>query len=293
MKKIIWLSDIHLNFLTEKGIIKFLESIKNTSSDSVWLSGDIAQADTLIETLSMLESEIKQTIYFVLGNHDYYLGSFSDVRFKIRRLCNESDKLYWLSDSGIVGITPEVGLIGHDSWADGRLGNYESSDLLLNDYILIKDFNPLVKTTKSDMQYLPGGISNIQILFTSIEAKQSRLARMQALAEEAILHLERYLPRALERYKKVFFLTHVPPFREACWHRGKISDDNGLPHFSTKIVGDTLVRIMKQNPNRHLSVLCGHTHSMAEAKILGNLTVFAAQADYGHPVIQKILKFKD
>lgn len=289
MKKIIWLSDIHLNFLTEKGIIKFLESIKNTSSDSVWLSGDIAQADTLIETLSMLESEIKQTIYFVLGNHDYYLGSFSDVRFKIRRLCNESDKLYWLSDSGIVGITPEVGLIGHDSWADGRLGNYESSDLLLNDYILIKDFNPLVKAAKSDMQYLPGGISNIQILFTSIEAKQSRLARMQALAEEAILHLERYLPRALERYKKVFFLTHVPPFREACWHRGKISDDNGLPHFSTKIVGDTLVRIMKQYPDRHLTVLCGHTHSKAKVKVLDNLMVFAAQAEYGKPEIQRIL----
>jgi predicted phosphodiesterase len=289
VKKIIWLSDIHLNFLTEKGIINFLESIKNTSSNSVWISGDIAQADTLIEYLSMIESEIKQSIYFVLGNHDYYLGSFDKIRSKILKLCNTSERLCWLSDSGVVGITPEAGLIGHDSWADGRLGNYESSDLLLNDYVLIEDFNPLIKEAKSDMQYLPGGISNIQNLFTSIEAKKSRLARMQALAEEAVLHIEKYLPKALERYKKVFFLTHVPPFREACWHRGKISDDNGLPHFSAKIVGDTLIRIMKKYPDRHLTVLCGHTHSKAEVKMLDNLTVFAAKAEYGMPEIQKVL----
>lgn len=285
----IWLSDIHLNFLTEKEIIKFLESIKNTPSDSIWISGDIAQADTLIKYLSIIESEIEQSIYFVLGNHDYYLGSFNEVRSKILKLCNASERICWLSDSGVVGMAPETGLIGHDSWADGRLGNYESSDLLLNDYILIKDFNPLIKEAKSDMQNLPGGIDHIQLLFTSIEAKQSRLTRMQALAEEAVLHLERHLPRALKKYKQVYFLTHVPPFREACWHRGKISDDNGLPHFSTKIVGDTLVRLMKKHPERHLTVLCGHTHSKAEVRVLDNLTVLAAEAEYGKPKIQKIL----
>ncbi len=289
MKKIIWLSDIHLNFLTDKGIVEFLEPIKKSSSDTVWISGDIAQADTLIEYLSMLESEVKQSIYFVLGNHDYYLSSFNEVRSKIQKLCNASERLCWLSDSGVVEVTPEVGLIGHDSWADGRLGNYESSDLLLNDYILIKDFNPLIKEAESDMQSFPGGINNIFNLFTSVEAKQSRLTRMQALAEEAVLHIGRNLSRALEIYKQVFLLTHVPPFRNACLHQGKISDDNGLPHFSTKIVGDTLVRIMKQHPDRHLTVLCGHTHDGAEVKILDNLAVFAAQAVYGNPKVQKIL----
>jgi Icc protein len=289
MKKIIWLSDIHLNFLSDKETVKFQESIKKSSSDAVWISGDIAQADTLIEYLSMLESEFKRPIYFVLGNHDYYLSSFNQVRLKIRKLCNESEGLCWLSESGVVEITPETGLIGHDSWADGRLGSYERSDLLLNDYILIEDFNPLIKEAESDSQSFPGVINNISHLFTSMQAKQSRLTRMQALAEEAVLHVERYLPRALERYKHVFFLTHVPPFRESCWHRGKISDDNGLPHFSTKIVGDTLIRNMKDNPGRNLTVLCGHTHSKAEVQILENLTVFAAQADYGNPKVQKVL----
>ena len=205
------------------------------------------------------------------------------------KLCNASERLCWLSDSGVVEVTPEVGLIGHDSWADGRLGNYESSDLLLNDYILIKDFNPLIKEAESDKQSFPGGINNIFNLFTSVEAKQSRLTRMQALAEEAVLHIRNHLSRALEIYKQVFLLTHVPPFRKACLHQGKIADDYGLPHFSTKIVGDTLVRIMKQHPDRHLTVLCGHTHNGAEVKILDNLAVFAAQAVYGNPKVQKIL----
>lgn len=289
MKKIIWLSDIHLNFLSGKETVKFLESITKSSSDVIWISGDIAQADTLIMYLSMLDSEIKRPIYFILGNHDYYLSSFNEVRSKIRKLCNESERLYWLNESGVVEITPEAGLIGHDSWADGRLGNYERSDLLLNDYILIEDFNPLIKEAESDSQSFPGVINNIPNLFISMQAKQARLTRMQALAEEAVLHIERYLTKALERYKHVFFLTHVPPFRESCWHRGKISDDNGLPHFSTKIVGDTLVSIMEENPDRNLTVMCGHTHSKAEVQILENLTVFAAQADYGNPKVQKVL----
>jgi hypothetical protein len=32
------------------------------------------------------------------------------------------------------------------------------------------------------------------------------------------------LPAALGRFRHVVVLTHVPPFREACWHEGRISD---------------------------------------------------------------------
>lgn len=291
MKKIIWLSDIHLNFPTSRRVIQFIETIKKSSSDAIWISGDIAQADTIIDFLSNMKSRFKQTIYFVLGNHDYYLGSFNEVRSNIQKISGESRGLCWLNDSGVVEVTPEVGLVGHDSWADGRLGDYESSELLLNDYILIKDFNPLVKEELCEKQSYPAGIKNILSLFTSTQAKQSRLSTMQSLANEAVQHIEEHLPTALEKYQQVYFLTHVPPFKEACLHMGKISDDNGLPHFSCKAVGDTLVRIMKQYPDRHLIVLCGHTHSRTKVQILENLTVIAAHAEYGNPKIQNILNF--
>ncbi|UCC40655.1 MAG: metallophosphoesterase family protein [Candidatus Aminicenantes bacterium] len=290
MKKIIWLSDIHLNLLPKNGIATFVEIIKKRPSDTIWISGDIAEADSVVDFLSTMESEFEQPINFVLGNHDYYLGFFNEVRFKIRKLCSESGRLCWLNDSDVVEVTKEVGLIGHDSWADGRFGDYKNSDLLLNDYFMIWDFNPFVKKDVSGKQSFPGGIKNILSHFTSTQAKQSRLLKMQALAAEAVQHIEMHLCDSLKKYKKVFFLTHVPPFREACWHQDKISDDNGLPHFSCKIVGDTLIRIMKQYPDRHLTVLCGHTHCRAEAQILDNLKVFAAHAEYGIPEIQKIFK---
>jgi len=290
MKEIIWLSDIHLNLLPNNGVATFVEIIKKRSSDAIWISGDIAEADSVVDFLSIMESEFKQPINFVLGNHDYYLGFFNEVRSKIRKLCSESGRLCWLNDSDVVEVTNEVGLIGHDSWADGRFGDYKNSELLLNDYFVIWDFNLFVRKVASGKQSFPGRIKNILSHFTSTEAKQSRLLKMQTLAEEAVQHLEKHLSDALKKYKQVFFLTHVPPFREACWHQGKISDDKGLPHFSCKLVGDTLIHIMKQHPNRHLTVLCGHTHYQAEAKILDNLQVFAAQAEYGIPELQKIFK---
>ena len=48
---------------------------------------------------------------------------------------------------------------------------------------------------------------------------------------------------------------------------------------------------MKQHPNRYLTVLCGHTHYQAEAQIWDNLKVFAAQAEYGFPELQRVLNF--
>ena len=58
---------------------------------------------------------------------------------------------------------------------------------------------------------------------------------------------------------------HVPPFREACWHQGRISDDLWRPPFSCKAVGEALVEAMEAHPGREMTVLCGHTHGAGEA----------------------------
>jgi hypothetical protein len=82
----------------------------------------------------------------------------------------------------------------------------------------------------------------------------------------------------------------VPPFRESCWHKGKISDDDWLPHFACKAVGDVLLNAMRQWPDRQMTVLCGHTHSSGEALILPNLKVFTGAAEYGRPIVQTVLE---
>ena len=81
----------------------------------------------------------------------------------------------------------------------------------------------------------------------------------------------------------------MPPFREACIYEGKISNDDWLPHFSCKAVGDVLRDIMSQHPQRNLTVLCGHTHGSGTADILPNLRVHTGAAVYGEPAIQKPL----
>jgi len=79
-------------------------------------------------------------------------------------------------------------------------------------------------------------------------------------------------------------------FRDATWHQQQISDDNWLPHFSCKAVGDALRHAAESNPGCQMLVLCGHTHGGGEAQILDNLRVLTGEAEYGRPEVQRILQ---
>jgi len=113
-------------------------------------------------------------------------------------------------------------------------------------------------------------------------------ARLQALGAEAAEHLRTALPRALERHGSAILVTHVPPFREACWHQGRLSDDNWLPHFSCGAVGEAIRDIMSARPDRRLLVLCGHVHSSGSARPLPNVAVETAGAVYGRPEVARV-----
>jgi hypothetical protein len=123
------------------------------------------------------------------------------------------------------------------------------------------------------------------------ESKSERLAKLHALGDEAADHFRAVLPEALSRFRHVVVLTHVPPFRESCWHEGRISDDNWLPFFfACKAVGDTLRDAMAAAPNGQMTVLYGHTHGSGEAEILPNLRVLTVGAVYGKPCVQRVLE---
>ena len=76
-----------------------------------------------------------------------------------------------------------------------------------------------------------------------------------------------------------------------CWHEGRISDDDWLPHFTCKVVGDALVDIMRDRPSKKMLVLCGHTHGAGVAHPLPNLEVRTGGADYYEPEVQAVLHF--
>lgn len=262
--RVAWLTDIHLNFIDHDRIEAFCRDICAAGPDAILISGDIGEAAHVGGYLQRLEASLPVPIYFVLGNHDYYGSSLAVVREEIAAMSRQLNRLYWLPSAGVVELTAETGLVGHDGWADGRFGDYESSQVMLNDYLMIAELRGLDRT--------------------------QRQARLNALGDAAAEHLRNVLPQALGRFRHLLVLTHVPPFRQACWHEGKISGDDYLPHFSCKAVGDVLMEMMQARPEQKMTVLCGHTHSSGEVEILPNLRVRTGVAIYGRPQIQDVLE---
>jgi predicted phosphohydrolase len=262
MTRLAWLTDIHLNFLRQAGLKAFFESLPE--ADAFAITGDIDEAHDLAGQLRAFSE--RGPVYFVLGNHDYYRGSIAGVRGEVRELCRQVPNLLWMPDAGIVSLSDSTCLIGHDGWGDGRLGDYHGSDVMLNDFGLIGEF---------------GGFD---------EDPDQRLAKLHTLGDEAAAHFLAVLPEALERFRHVIVLTHVPPFREACWHEGKVSNDKWLPFFTCKAVGDALKDAMAEAPDRQMTVLCGHTHGSGEAQILPNLLVLTGGAVYGKPRVQRVIE---
>lgn len=257
-----WLTDIHLNFLLPDRRADFYRRIAREKLDALLIGGDIGEAPSVGGLLTEIAAALPIPIYFVLGNHDFYRGSIAEVRDRISSLSAASAQLRWLPAAGIVPLTRDTALIGHDSWADGRFGDFFRSQVMLNDYVLIGEFRGLTRP--------------------------QRFAKLNALGDEAAEYLERRAREAFANFKHLLVLTHVPPFREACWHEGKISDDEWLPHFACQAVGERLAALMRLHPEKSMGILCGHTHSPGVAEILPNLTVISGRADYGHPELQRI-----
>ena len=262
--KLAWLTDIHLNFLDPEGVDAFMRSVAVTPCDGILLSGDTAEAPNVVSLLNKLGIVFDGPIYFVLGNHDFYRGSIAGVRSSINDLHDRGSNLHYLPRSGVVGLTEKTCLVGADGWGDGRYGDYWGRRVSVNDWRLIEEFDWLDDT--------------------------KRLAKLNHLGDEAADHFKAILPGALERFEHVLVITHVSPFRESCWHEGRISDKDWLPHFACKAVGDVLSDAMAGHPEKKMTVLCGHTHGAGEAQILPNLRVLTGGAEYGRPVVQRVLE---
>ena len=240
--KLTWLTDIHLNFLDDEERKIFYQKIINSNCEAVLITGDIAEASSLVNILQEMVGHFKKPIYFILGNHDYYRGQVSAVRENIAMLTKSQKQLFWLPASGIQILNNDTILLGQDGWADGRFGDYKNSNVTLNDSRMI-----------------------IDLFQAKILGKFNLLEKMQELADRDAFALAHDLTEAINQNpKKIIVLTHVPPFKEACLHQGKISDDNWLPYFSSKVMGDVLLQTAKDNPCIEFLVLCGHTHSKGD-----------------------------
>ncbi|GJL54957.1 MAG: 2,3-bisphosphoglycerate-independent phosphoglycerate mutase [Nitrospirales bacterium] len=262
--RIAWATDIHLNFLNEQKRETFFHSTLEHNSDAVFITGDIAEAPTLSFHLQEMVEFIQQPLYFVLGNHDYYYGAITSVRNATEKLCVSQQNLTYLTGNRVIELTKKTALVGHDGWGDGRLGNIEQTSVRLNDFRLIEEL-------------------------TGLEYRKL-IGKLRELGDEAAALIQDTLSNALDTYDHVIFLTHVPPFKESCWYEGRVGNDDWLPFFTCKAVGDVLYELMKCRTHSRLTVLCGHTHNEGIAQILPNLRVVTGSADYGVPHVQEVLE---
>lgn len=264
MRRIAWTTDIHLNFLGTQQIDAFLQSIKSQQPNALIISGDIGEAPSVYDYLRRIATTLDIPIYFVLGNHDFYHGGIQHVQTGIVTLIQEIPNLFWLNAETVIKLSDDTALIGHDSWSDGRYGDFVGSSIVLNDYVMIQEL---------------AGLSTIE-----------RLVKLKKLGDAAATHIRELLPTACQDYKNVFVVIHSPPFQESCWYEGEsASDDNPyLPHFTCKAVGDVLLEIVPQYPDCEVTVLCGHTHGVGEYRPLPNLHVITGGAEYGNPVVNQM-----
>lgn len=263
IERLAWATDIHLDFVSAGEVLEFCERIGQASCDALVITGDIAEGESVCGYLQMLAAQLDVPIYFVLGNHDFYGARIKNVRAAVTQLSRVTSNLHYLPVAGVVPLTGKTALVGCDGWGDLHHGKGFESRVEMQDNYLIRDLAAL--------------------------SPMGRFARLRALGEEEAEIVRVRLPQALSKFQHVILATHVPPFREACWHGGKISDDEWLPHFTCKAVGDVLLKIMKANPKHKITVLCGHTHGGGEAQVLPNLRVLTGAARYGSPFLQNVI----
>jgi predicted phosphodiesterase len=254
--RIAWLSDVHLEWLNQKSRKAFYEALADERPDVVLIGGDICNYEFLEPWLLKLHKKVLVSIFFCLGNHDYYQSSIYAVRELARKITEKYDQISWLPATGVVQLTEDVGLIGHGCWGDGRVGSFYNSSLVLNDFQYIRELSGL--------------------------RKHEQLEKIRQLGSEAADHFEFWGEEAAKTFRKVIIPTHVPPFPEACLYMGKPSEE-GLPFFCCKAAGDALRKVASSNPTTQFLVLSGHTHDAADVRIADNLRCVVAGAEYGRP----------
>ena len=274
--RLTWATDIHLDFITSpenpevssRNLDVFCETIKKENSDAMILSGDISLSPYLTNHLFELERRLSFPVYFVLGNHDFWGGSFENVRNKVSSFSRHSDYLKYLSVSGYFMLTSNVAVVGHDGWYDGFYSDPKKSNAMMNDWNSISDFS-------SANVYNFNGSQAIDLdVVLSVSRSQSLLAAK---------HIANGIKRVIQQQdvKKVLVVTHVPPFTNPIDKREYSLDL--YPWYSSKTMGDMLLEASKHNSNIEFEVFCGHVHTGFEGAITKNLYIHAGEAEYSQP----------
>ena len=269
--KLIWASDVHLNFLhkNEEARRAFYLQLKEAEGDSILITGDIAESHNVVLYIEEMQERTGKPVYFVLGNHDFYGTSVLNVKQSVNHL-------NYLPKNMGTPLSEDTILIGVDGWGDTRNGDYDNGRLIMSDWIYIDD---LRKEYGKGMAKL-----KVQLMkLADADARKLERRVLKALSERIECESGH-----VNKYTKIIIASHVPPFEESCLHAGRKSTPSGLPFFSSRCLGDTILPIAKKHPEVDFLWLSGHTHSRATFHAAPNLTSKGAKAEYYFPQIEEV-----
>jgi len=252
MNSLLWITDAHLDHLSETVKDAWFEKLAKTPADMLLLGGDTANSRLFCRMLGRIEKVFPGKIALVAGNHDYYHTSISDFRAELSVLHRAGVIIFEPGcQSEPMQLAEGTYLCGSGGWGDASAGCADASVMELNDEHLISELRT-------------GNLTN----------------RLRELGKESAEHLQLQLAAVPEGASCVIVLTHVPPWPEAAWHEGRNSDAWALPRFCWQAGGHVISQAAERMPQTQFIVLCGHTHSDGIWK-KGNITCHTAGSAYG------------
>lgn len=248
--RIAWITDPH--FDDPDVAASTFAALKRANPDAILLTGDVAIAATFTRWLERLAREIgSPPVYFVLGNHDCYGDWIPMAQQAAAHLASRNPRLRYLTaETAPIELAPGVALVGHDGWADARLGVYDSS--IMNDAKHAKDF---VSKSERERREIAG-----------------------RLGDAAAAHLRRQLAAVPDGCHLALVATHVPPFQGS-----HPTGDAWLAQMVCVAAGEAILEAAQAAPSREFVVLCGHTHRPDEFKPRPNLRVNVGHAQRDQP----------
>lgn len=267
--RFLWLSDLHLDRIPfrfrEGALSKF---IRASNVRDVVVTGDITTGRRLEDDLVWLSrAHPRHRFHVVMGNHDYYGLSFRDAHRLVSDVTVRYRNINWLSITNVTALSSNVALVGDDGWFCTTAGIRPWWLWFSWDSFLIAELK-LAKKTSMD---------------SFIELCRQRAA-------ESVVRLVSKIERALQRYDTVVVATHFPPW-------GKATDNDGyvgarwVNYDSNALLGDALVDLAANNPEKKFVVLAGHTHVPKSLKLRANLSCFVAPRTVGSIVLESVLQF--
>jgi len=159
--KFITLSDTHFEFGKTNFLPIVLEG-EDTLDTTLILAGDINVGFGNIRKTLVHYAEAFAHVVYVPGNHDYYVGSIRGLDSQLNQLAAEVENIHYLQCSTVTIDGVVIGGTTMWGYCDATIAN------LLNDFALIKDFNPydMNKLHEEQKAWITDNVKDVDIMVT-------------------------------------------------------------------------------------------------------------------------------